>query len=149
MSRVKLFQRKLPDTAVVCGCRWTVSWFILSASRLGHVPAAPIDTLSALTCAHHNVPLSIIGNVEYMYPVAGLVKVKCTCGSLKKPGAAVNALLCCQLMPHPLSARQVHAWTMLLHLIVLLQLLSCGDLACTRRLLSTHEGKQEQEGEIL
>uniref|UniRef100_UPI0037E7E4F9 transmembrane gamma-carboxyglutamic acid protein 4 n=1 Tax=Semicossyphus pulcher TaxID=241346 RepID=UPI0037E7E4F9 len=33
--------------------------------------------------------------------------------------------------------------TMLFHLFILLQLLSCGDLACTRRLLSKHEGDQE------
>ncbi|XP_076593622.1 transmembrane gamma-carboxyglutamic acid protein 4 [Chaetodon auriga] len=34
---------------------------------------------------------------------------------------------------------------MLLHLLILLQLLSCGDLTCVRRLLSTHEGSQDQE----
>ncbi|XP_041794341.1 transmembrane gamma-carboxyglutamic acid protein 4 [Chelmon rostratus] len=34
---------------------------------------------------------------------------------------------------------------MLLHLFILLQLLSCGDLTCVRRLLSTHEGSQDQE----
>lgn len=38
---------------------------------------------------------------------------------------------------------------MLLHLFILLQLLSCGDLTCVRRLLSTHEGSQDQEGEML
>lgn len=35
--------------------------------------------------------------------------------------------------------------TMLLRLLLFLQLLSCGHLACTRRLLSTHEGSQDQE----
>ncbi|XP_035015099.1 transmembrane gamma-carboxyglutamic acid protein 4 [Hippoglossus stenolepis] len=34
---------------------------------------------------------------------------------------------------------------MLLHALLLLQLLSCGDLACTRRLLSTHDHDQDQE----
>ncbi|XP_070764192.1 transmembrane gamma-carboxyglutamic acid protein 4 [Enoplosus armatus] len=34
---------------------------------------------------------------------------------------------------------------MLFHLFILLQLLSCGDLACTRSLLSQHEGSQDQE----
>ncbi|XP_073321219.1 transmembrane gamma-carboxyglutamic acid protein 4 [Pagrus major] len=34
---------------------------------------------------------------------------------------------------------------MLFHLFILLQLLSCGDLACVRRLLSTDEGSQAQE----
>ncbi|XP_041661726.1 transmembrane gamma-carboxyglutamic acid protein 4 [Cheilinus undulatus] len=40
--------------------------------------------------------------------------------------------------------------TMLFHLFMLLQLLSCGELACMRRLLSKHEGEQEvfvDEGE--
>ncbi|XP_041850529.1 transmembrane gamma-carboxyglutamic acid protein 4 [Melanotaenia boesemani] len=32
---------------------------------------------------------------------------------------------------------------MLFHLLILLQLLSCGHLACMRRLLSKHEGDQE------
>ncbi|XP_070822632.1 transmembrane gamma-carboxyglutamic acid protein 4 [Chaetodon trifascialis] len=34
---------------------------------------------------------------------------------------------------------------MLLHLLILLQLLSCGDLTCVRRLLSTQEGSQDQQ----
>ncbi|KAM9366709.1 transmembrane gamma-carboxyglutamic acid protein 4 [Symphorus nematophorus] len=34
---------------------------------------------------------------------------------------------------------------MLFHLFIVLQLLSCGHLACVRRLLSTHEGAQDQE----
>nr|XP_046240850.1 transmembrane gamma-carboxyglutamic acid protein 4 [Scatophagus argus] len=35
--------------------------------------------------------------------------------------------------------------TMLFHLIILLHLLSCGETVCTRRLLSSHEGPQDQE----
>lgn len=35
--------------------------------------------------------------------------------------------------------------TMLFHLFILLQLLSCGDLVCVRRLLSTPEGSQEDQ----
>ncbi|XP_042267546.1 transmembrane gamma-carboxyglutamic acid protein 4 [Thunnus albacares] len=35
--------------------------------------------------------------------------------------------------------------TMLLNLFILLLLLSCGDLFCTRRLLSKHEGSQDEE----
>lgn len=36
--------------------------------------------------------------------------------------------------------------TMFFELLLLLQLLSCGDLACVRRLLSKHD--QDQEGEL-
>ncbi|XP_068596217.1 transmembrane gamma-carboxyglutamic acid protein 4 [Brachionichthys hirsutus] len=34
---------------------------------------------------------------------------------------------------------------MLLHLWILLHLLSCGELVCTRRLLTTHEGRRDDE----